>query len=45
VVAAISLVIMASWNIVGGRVKSAIEGDMSKRIMNNLTKGNDQLKN
>lgn len=44
VVAAISLVIMAAWNIVGKRVQDAIKGDMLNRITNNLTKGNDEVK-
>ena len=40
VVAAISLVIMAAWNVVGDSVQQAIRGDMLDRINNNLTKGN-----
>ena len=44
VVAAISLVIMAAWNVVGNRVQEAIRGDMLERITNNLTKGNDAVR-
>ena len=40
VVAAISLVIMAAWNVVGDSVQQAIRGDMLGRITDHLTKGN-----
>lgn len=44
VVAAISLVIMAAWNIVGEQVQNAIKGEMLGRITDHLTKGNATIK-
>lgn len=40
VVGAITLVIMASWNVVGDKVKKAIEGKLSEDIQKNLIQGN-----
>jgi Flp pilus assembly pilin Flp len=44
VVGAISLVIMAAWNVVGDNVQKAIKGTLNSRIQNNLIKGNDAVK-
>jgi Flp pilus assembly pilin Flp len=44
VVGAISLVIMAAWNVVGDKVKSQISGVMLQRISDNLEKGNGTIK-
>jgi Flp pilus assembly pilin Flp len=44
VVGAISLVIMAAWNVVGDNVQKAIKGQLNSRIQNNLVKGNDAVK-
>lgn len=40
VVMAISLVLMAAWNVVGKRVQEMITGDMLGRITDNFKKGN-----
>jgi len=40
VVVAISLVLMAAWNVVGYRVSGLITGNMLNKISENLTKGN-----
>jgi len=40
VVVAISLVLMAAWNVVGSRVSGLITGNMLNKISENLTKGN-----
>lgn len=44
VVAAVSLVIMAAWNVVGKSVKEAITGSMLSNINDQLTKGNATFK-
>jgi Flp pilus assembly pilin Flp len=44
VVAAVSLVIMAAWNVVGKQVKEAITGSMLSNINDQLTKGNATFK-
>lgn len=44
VVAAVSLVIMAAWNVVGKSVKEAITGTMLSNINDQLTKGNATFK-
>lgn len=44
VVGAISLVIMAAWNVVGDRVKSNIQEVLLPRITDNLVKGNGTVK-
>lgn len=40
VVVAISLVLMAAWNVVGSKVQGMITGNMLKKIEDNMTKGN-----
>ncbi len=44
VVGAISLVIMAAWNVVGSDVKETIQGVVRGRIMDNLQKGNATIR-
>lgn len=44
VVGAISLVIMAAWNVVGSDVKDTIQGVVRGRIMDNLQKGNATIR-
>jgi hypothetical protein len=40
VVGAISLVLMAAWNVVGTEVNQAIRGTIQDRVMDNINKGN-----
>ena len=44
VVGAISLVIMAAWNVVGKNVQDSIKGQLLNKISNQLEKGNDAIK-
>lgn len=40
VVGAISLVLMAAWNVVGSQVNDAIRDTIGGRVMDNINKGN-----
>jgi len=40
VVVAISLVLMAAWNVVGSKVQGMITGNMLNKIEEHMTKGN-----
>lgn len=44
VTAAISLVLLFAWNVVGDRVKELITGDMLGNIENQLSKGNNAVR-
>ncbi len=44
VVAAISLVIMAAWNVVGDKVNQSIRKDVLQRVTDNLEKGNAAIR-